>query len=257
MSRAMMFSAPMVLAVLEGRKTQTRRICKPKRANSLFAVDSDGPRWADSYIVDPGNREWLLEEAALRPDEDFWARENFRFDVAYDKKKPTEVPLEAAIWFEADGHHLGDGVPGKLRPSIHLPEVFSRIGLLCVDVRVERLVDLSEEDALAEGIWAENVIVGSNANGGRHTEETADRFFYPGCCDEGFETAVDAYVDLWETLNGRGSFDANPLVWVYSFEVRACSKPAAPSSDAAEDGSKRATGFVADVGTSSPGIRPP
>jgi hypothetical protein len=101
--------------------------------------------------------------------------------------------------------------------SIHMPRWASRIDLEITGSRVERLQDISEADAMAEGITRESVIVGANCNGGRHSEEHADRYFYDGCIDEGFESGVDAYRDLREQINGHGSWDENPFVWVIEF----------------------------------------
>ncbi len=61
--RPILFSGPMVRALLAGRKTQTRRVVKPRRAASLFALENDGsPVWTDSYIMDPGNADWRMRD---------------------------------------------------------------------------------------------------------------------------------------------------------------------------------------------------
>jgi hypothetical protein len=92
----------------------------------------------------------------------------------------------------------------KKRPSIHMPRWASRITLKITDVRVERLHDISEADALAEGIV-----------------EKPDRIWWvdDGDPEHGFGSPRAAYAELWSSINGPGSWDANPWVWAVSFEV--------------------------------------
>lgn len=97
----------------------------------------------------------------------------------------------------------------------------SRITLTVTDVRVERLQDCSEADAIAEGILRENVILGAHCAGGVHSEITGERYFDPSSNDEedGHEYAVGAYAALWNNINGDGAWEANPWVVAVSFEV--------------------------------------
>ena len=104
--------------------------------------------------------------------------------------------------------------PCRWRPSIHMPRWASRITLEIVSVRVERLQDISEEDAIAEGVYCENVIVSSYYG---HHEVGEYLYFFHGGPDEGFESAVDAYAALWDSINGEGSWEKNPWVWVIEF----------------------------------------
>lgn len=217
--QGILFSAPMVNAILRDEKTQTRRIARSRRRVSILAVEEDGAQeWADSFITDPANRDWLLEEALARPGATLWVRENFRLPAQFDGNRPSNVKTNVTIHFEANGQPRKGGAPfGKLRPSIHLPRERARITLVMADVRVERLWSITEADALAEGITHQRVIVGASCASGRHVEEEADRYFYDGCHEDGFETAVDAYCALWEHVNGAGSWEVDPLVWVYTF----------------------------------------
>ena len=75
--RPILFSGPMVRALLDGRKTQTRRVVKPRRHASLFALEDDGsPVWSDSYIMDPGNAEWRMRDNPYgKPGDRLWVRE--------------------------------------------------------------------------------------------------------------------------------------------------------------------------------------
>lgn len=172
--RGIIFSAPMVRAILAGRKTQTRRLATSPLAD-----------------LEPGDRLWL--------------RENYRLDIAYDGCKAREVDPAAFVWWEADGASVGGGVIGKLRPSIFLPRWASRATLTVEAKRIEPLDQITEADAMAEGITMENLIVGSHCAGGRHSEITADRYFSPHDPDdtEGYECAVDAFAALWDSLHDR------------------------------------------------------
>lgn len=225
--RGILFSAPMVQAILAGRKTQTRRVAKARRRYSLLARDvqhdgSTGQVWTDGYIMDPGNRDWLLKDAAMRPGDALWVREAWGCPPAdrpgvKDGRKPQEgdrivyaaEPADAAQWIT--GH------PGCAdfcwRPSIHMPRWASRIDLRCADVRIERLNDCSEDDAIAEGahrIWGQSC-----------PSDTGPNFYTVTLGDEGSinaPTAVETYRLLWEVINGPEAWAANPLVWVYTFE---------------------------------------
>lgn len=235
--RPILFSGAMMKAHLEELKTKTRRLAKPRRRVSLFAKEDDGsPTWTDSFILDPGNASWLADEAPAAAGDLYWAREAWRAPRRWDGTKPRDLkPRSMTICFEAGGHISNTGPPqalrwapgpenphsqnwvGKLRPGIHQPRWASRLVLVVTEVRLERLQEIPEADAIAEGIICQNVIIETNCNGGGHNEVTADRYFFDGCPDEGFETGVDAYAALWDQINGPGSWDTNPLVWAISY----------------------------------------
>jgi hypothetical protein len=210
--RGMLFSKPMVLALLDGTKTQTRRIVKPQPSNvinNLFI-------WKDNATP----QDELLSLCPYgKPGDRLWVRETF---AEVGNVDPGYLIYRASDYMEQVRKYRFDTFlpESKVRwtPSIHMPRRASRIDLEITRVRVERLQDISEEDAIAEGITSDSVIVGANCNGGRHTEEHATRFFFDGCDGEGFETGVDAYRGLWESLNGAGSWDVNPWVWVVEFK---------------------------------------
>lgn len=214
--RPLLFSGAMIRQARADLKTKTRRLAKPRRRHaSLLELDetsANGFLFADSYIKDPGNRDWLLKEAPCLPGDTLWVRENFM----------PAIDAGGGDWrYAADYDADGVAHMARLRhwiPSIHMPRVASRITLRCDDVQVERLHDITDADAVAEGITTQNVIVDAHCAGGRHTEVTADRFFYPGCPDEGFETPIDAFRHLWEKLHGLDSWKTNPMLWVISFE---------------------------------------
>ena len=207
--RPVLFSAPMVRALLAGRKTQTRRIAKPRRANSLLAREPDGSMmWTDSFILDAGNRTALLEEAPAHVGETMYVREAFRFGVQFDDVKPSMVPqtqgsVGRTVFYEADGTPCHNYCAGKLRPGIHMPRWCSRIERTIVDVRLERLEDCSEADAIAEGlVW----------NPALEAWAALETPSWPT-----FTDPRRSYAGLWNHINGPGSWAQNPLVWVIEF----------------------------------------
>lgn len=203
--RPVLFSAPMVQALLAGRKTQTRRIAKPRRAASLLAKEEDGSNvWTDSYIFDPGNAEWLTKDAPAHAGEEMYVREAFRFKDCWDGTKPSEVPAaRAAVFYEADEPAPTGLKVGRLRPGMHMPRWCSRIERTIVGCRLERLNACSAEDAIAEGLIWDPVL------------EAWTAMNLPGW--PRFTDPVRAYAGLWQHINGLGSWDANPLVWVIEF----------------------------------------
>lgn len=204
--RPILFSAPMVLALLAGRKTQTRRVVKPRRRCSLFDLNYDGtPMWTDGYILDPGNAEWRMRDNPYGQSGDvLWVKETFRLPAEYNHLKPTLVRDGVPVWYEADGR-APEGW-GKTRVSLHMQRRFSRLALRITDVRVQRLLDCSEADARAEGL------------------QVKDETWMPqyrGADDLPWhvEFPRGAYFDLWDHINGPGASKADPWVWAVSFEI--------------------------------------
>jgi hypothetical protein len=203
--RPILFSAPMVRAILDGRKTQTRRIVKPLLAFPAVGRNDIGQHGADWWIEGPGDS----LSAPFRcpygvPGDALWVREEFSGHYAYQGLPPRVWKPGSPIWWGADGEpQAGDWT--KPKPSIHMPRWASRIALRVTDVRVERLAAISERDARAEGI---------------QTRGLPDWPEYRGADDLPwrFEFPRDAYEDLWEAINGPGSWAANPWVWVVTFE---------------------------------------
>ena len=183
--KPIIFSTPMARAVLEGRKTMTRRVMKPQPVTDLLGmqrwrtVSSGGISQRDSVILD---------YAPYKPGDILWVRETF-----------TSAPDGSYIY---RAHPVFDGCgEGDFgwdwSPSIHMPREAARIFLEVKIVRVERLWDISHEDAKAEG---------------------AKGMFIPQrYCNESEDIAL--FRSLWDSLNAkRGySWDSNPWVWVYEF----------------------------------------
>jgi hypothetical protein len=227
--RPILFSGPMVRALLDGSKTQTRRIVKPTGAHHIFQFrGTDDTRGADEPT---GEWAWGSSESVVskhircpygKPGDRLWVRESgvisklrgtlekpglFRHDV------PT-TPTIGDYWVEetrAPGASYNvAGCPrssallsygAKACPSIHMPRWASRITLEVTGVRVERLNDISEDDAKAEGCapaWIDVDGVNVNANSK--------------------PTYVQGFARLWRDLNGDASWEANPWVWVVEFK---------------------------------------
>lgn len=185
--KPILFSPPMVRELLAGTKTQTRRVLKPQPT----AFQDIGLVLAENPLrIAVGDR--------------LWVRETLRFD------------FRRARWEYCDSAACGPGIievprldrwPLGIVVSIHMPRQASRLTLTVTDVRVQRLQDISEADAVAEGckvIRESCYVFGGTAY---------DR---SGLCHS---SPVAAYSILWDHINGAGSWDANPWVAVYAFTV--------------------------------------
>lgn len=193
--RPILFSEPMIVALLSGRKTQTRRLIKPrgKHRPSLF----DGT-WSDSYILDAGNESWRQVDIPIKLGDRLWVRETWAPLSALTHKDPGGQALADGGFYRADGGTV-DGEISKWLPSIFMPRHASRLVLTVTEVRVERLQKISEVDAEAEGVRA-----------------FPFRDEITGALSESF---VFAYSMLWDRINGEGSWNANPWVVAYTFTV--------------------------------------
>lgn len=212
--RPILFSAPMVHAILEGRKTQTRRKVFNRRTTDYQSIEErdDGTHWPWRETEDaqdhwypcpygqPGDRLWVREtwQGPLIDEE---LEEEFHQSPDYFKK-PSFCAYRASDTLDAinaDGEELG------WRPSIHMPRWASRILLEVTGVRVERLQDISESDAMAEGV--ERVVGPTNGV-----------VYRTGADNRLNSLASGAYAMLWEQINGAGSWFENPWVWVVEFK---------------------------------------
>lgn len=207
--RPILFSGPMVRALLAGTKTQTRRVLKLRPGFDLEQRD-DGRWWPWAEHPERCDDVWMACPYG-QPGDRLWVRETF-----------CKIIGQSGGWIETDyqatytpGFRLGDSLGLKKRwtPSIHMPRDASRITLEIAGVRVERLQDISEADAMAEGI-VECPIPAD--------DEGPRRIGYMVGPDDGKSglavTAVNAYRDLWESINGPDSWDANPWVWAIEFK---------------------------------------
>lgn len=194
-----LFSTLMVRAILDGRKSQTRRIVK---FNSIFS-EKDISEFTPEFIIKRFNPKY-------QPGDCLWVRETW-----YLSDFNEELLFGTKWLFKADvpdaNHHLF-----KWRPSIFMPHAACRIKLEVMDVSVERLQDISHLDAFEEGIgkegegWKSYEIIHS----GRHKGEPSPHSYILN------QNPITSYMELWESINGLGSWDKNPWVYVIKFRRR-------------------------------------
>jgi hypothetical protein len=206
------FSTLMVQGILAGRKSMTRRIIKPQPDDDGLWNDDLLPRSLDSKLknwngetIEGESREWKCPYG--KPGDVLWVREKWENETSGGKQ----------INFYAGNNEVEHNVAyrtlTKWKPSIHMPRAASRIMLKVISIRVERLQDISKQDAINEGID----IVYDQAD-----PLTPLTYFYP-CNDlrDGTYICDDpilSFYSLWTKINGSGSWESNPWVWVIEFE---------------------------------------
>lgn len=204
--RPILFSGDMVMAILDGRKTQTRRVVKPQPPDWL-QVYSVGVCGGKVSFVGHGRSEQFADSSTAKcpygvPGDRLWVRETWQHTVATDSDccvaYKADMSAQHSIADQCgDGDFVkvgGDCVPlhiGRWRPSIHMPRWASRITLEITGVRVQRLQYISEADAVSEGCQCAGVPASLTNRG--------------------------AFAKLWESINGEGTWAANPWVWAIEF----------------------------------------
>ena len=189
--RGIIFSAPMVRAILENRKTMTRRVVKPQPPHScIYTINGN---YSHALCLGPNGE--FVPPTARSIDH----RLPCPYGVPGDRLFVKERAMRAEL--------LDMNAALLKRPSIHMPRWASRITLEITAVRVERLQDINTDDAKAEGL---RPIIGCTG--------TINAWQSPAV-DRGRALAVDAFADLWDSINAKRGFgwDANPWVWVVSF----------------------------------------
>lgn len=215
-----LFKGEMVRAILEDRKTQTRRIIKPQPKNRPILAASgltigadpalDGSEWYDADFINPGT-EMRCKQGRIG-------------DILYVKETYAETESDGGpvILYRAGGSRMHgatgskrDGTwkdvtfdgeagqvypPDRWKPAIFMPRWASRITLEIVDIRAERLQDITEADAIAEGLHRD-------ANG----------LWTWGDYPSGSTSPVHAYQLLWDSINREKSWDLNPFIWIIEF----------------------------------------
>ena len=203
--RPIIFSAPLVRAILSGAKTQTRRVVKRYSADCIGWFDDGDGLWAQRFI-DPSSgrpylKSWRDRCPHGRPGDRLWVRETWKHiegGAIYDASGGIVDSFDDEIIYRANRpNHLY----GPWRSARYMPRWASRLTLEITDVRVERLQDISEADAVAEGckpIRPELVQDGLIVRPGR--------------------SAVEEFRLVWEEIHGGGSWEKNPWVWVIEFK---------------------------------------
>jgi hypothetical protein len=197
-----LFSAPMVQAILDGRKTQTRRAVKPQPTH----FNPPGvPR-----LANPEGSNYVINCPFGVPSDRLWVRETFfawgRWETRYNAKKGRDEWhfVDMTLESEKQYHYEQSPPPGYKkqkragampawwkRPSIFTPRHASRLMLEIESVRVERLRSITVSDAIAEG--------------------------YDGSIKDPIDPSIKWFANLWDSINGAGAFDINPWVWAISF----------------------------------------
>ena len=243
--RPIIFSAPMVRALLDGRKTQTRRVLKPQ-PKVPFKNGTWYRPFRDSRQFQFMGRDHLIHgyhDVSYAPGDRLWVREAWtehhpagvqggRFSLKGRAGIPGPPPVAYRVIYRADGDPIRvwhcDGYPYRTTvgprdeiaakypavcsefpgwtSSIHMPRWASRLTLTVTDVRVQRLQEISEEDADAEGF------------GGDFPHVVMPEFF-PDADRAGALTIPQCFAALWNTLHGPNAWDANPWVCALTFTV--------------------------------------
>ncbi len=219
--RGILFSAPMVRAILDGSKTQTRRVVKPPRgydSDQMGTVETNGLVFWDGHgHGGQDSRDRCQLSPYGQPGDLLYVRETWRW-YGRDRGQGREGGLE----YRADGVSRGfdsfenpdaiwcvfsmepEARLNRWRPSIHMPKAFSRLWLRITDVRVERVQEITNADAIAEGMTKRGVWWDAGPN-------------WEG--DGAGETPVEAFAQLWDSINSKRSpWSDNPWVFAVSFE---------------------------------------
>jgi hypothetical protein len=195
-----LFSAPMVRAILNGRKTQTRRVVKPHDKGWTYSIvddSEDGIQWL--YDADEAGDWHRCSCPHGKPGDKLWVRETHLITS-------SKVEYRADYHQEIEAEDRGRGL--RWRPSIFMPRCASRITLEITDVRVERLREISEADAQAEGV----IVTKSHVQCAREFDELRPDL-------PTISPAQQAYCELWESINGaKHSWASDPWVWVLTFK---------------------------------------
>jgi hypothetical protein len=214
-ARPILFSGPMVRALLDGTKTQTRRIIKPRLLDNMEEPHESGSTFFHSDrcggACDYACRGQWWEDVCPygKRGDRLWVRETWSPvpTTAYAHSDGVQQTINPADRWTAAVYKAGwERSEPTWKPSIHMPRWASRITLEITDVRVQRLQEISAGDALAEGCV--------------YTDTNQHMWEVIGCPGTGEWTAYQCYRKLWESINGTGSWGANPWVWALTFKRR-------------------------------------
>lgn len=214
--RPILFSGPMVRAIIDGRKTQTRRVLNPNGGAARYLATDEASARVEMRRLSPYGQ----------PGDRLYVRETWQEDADWCLR----------VWYQADGASRSrgyraddrwmDDVPPpstppstRWKPSIHMPREYSRLTLEITEVRVERLQEISEEDAAAEGVTLSKALMDLAYSPQLRSwvvpdKRSASLVQVPGI--------RGAFASLWDDLNASRGFgwDANPWVWCIGFKRR-------------------------------------
>ncbi|WP_312750505.1 hypothetical protein [Epilithonimonas hominis] len=205
--KPILFSTPMVQAIEKNNKTQTRRIVTQKYSNTdlqtrtdkygtqLVEMQNDAPppRNNDDGSITHSIRFYAVKYPKYKIGDILWVRETYVDDVfgQYFYRSSDDLPGDCAKW----------------KPSIFMPKAVARHFLKVTNVRFERLSDISESDAIAEGFGP--VITEEYPAPGKFINHLNKHHMF---------NAVDSFASMWVKLHGKGAWKANPWVFVYEFK---------------------------------------
>lgn len=238
-TKPILFSTPMVKAILEGRKTQTRRIVKiiPEDTHKIWF---DGAEW---IVQNENDLCWTKKLVPKYQEDDIlWVRETWRIvgwnigdpfkiqfkdgsvinDIYFNEEmaidyniQSTNQCLDAGLISKKDGYFHFDlkDCPTKWKPSIFMPKEAARIFLKVTNIRAERLEEITIEDAINEGIeiWQQQGCT-------RYKSYIKPMIGFWEHSNTGVHPAIASFRSLWAKMNGFESLNSNPFVWVYEFE---------------------------------------
>lgn len=219
--KPILFSTEMVQSLINGTKTQTRRILKPqpkdgytpkiyKGNDSLLHLESRKSRteleYIDWKVIQPGTVLWVRETFM----KDYFGEGTFAYKASFTQKDELKK-----------NNSLLDYEP-KWKPSLFMPKDAARLFLKVKSIKVERLQDISNSDAIAEGIYRENYVLDESVTIYRNYGSGKDFYSFSEYSwnfgKENHSASVASYCTLWEEINGEGSWNSNPWVWVIEFE---------------------------------------
>jgi hypothetical protein len=234
----MMFNTEMVKAILEGRKTVTRRVVKPQPEGRPVPMTKDSC-WPGYFAIQGTEK---VVRLPYQPGDILWVRETWRIQSAHRFEADAKIEYKSGgpmgkvkfkcrsdydrfIWNQPVGE-------GKWKPSIHMPKEAARIFLRVTDVRAERLQEISSKGALFEGVpneWTMSPVYcphckGDGLIGTNHPVTLGHMDVDCPCC----KNAVTRFSNLWNSTIKPADiptygWGANPYVWVIEFEC--CEKP--------------------------------
>lgn len=197
--KPILFSTPMVQAILDGRKTQTRRAqgLKEVDANEFYFDRRVGDQFVFVSKTNPNNQLFITPKYV--EGDVLWVRETWFNDADFGEK-PIFI-------YKADNENFPRG-SSPWKPSIFMPKEAARIFQFVTGVRVERLQEITGEDAIAEGVEP----IGNH----KHLNCMIYKNYGPEIYQ--FLSPKKSFESLWKSINGEDSWNENPWVWVYEFE---------------------------------------
>lgn len=220
MSKPILFSGPMVQAILDGKKTQTRRVIRPQpycssemvTRGAYFDAYNGVPQW--NWWTEDGrlcNGQTIVDCPFGTIGSKLWVKETWRVYDKYDDIKPTELPDNIPVEYKfppTKGAYI-PGHDGRWRPSIFMQKRFSRIKLEITGLRAERLQDISEDD-----IWSE----GLDKDAYDEWLDDAMSVGVPNGVGVSYTKPRDLFRELWDGINyERAPWESNPWVWKIEF----------------------------------------